>query len=136
MGVLPCYIHTRTCPCVRCSAAGFTGLQCEVNIDDCAGSPCLHEGVCQDLVGDYSCTCSPFYAGKSCEVPAEDICKSNPCKNGGLCAYVYIQKSLRYLPLFLCVFPLFPALSEFGATSLSSFALLALCQCFSSSMFT
>ena len=30
---------------------------CEMDIDDCAFSPCLNNGTCMDLVNDYMCDC-------------------------------------------------------------------------------
>ena len=46
------------CSCVP----GFTGYYCEINIDDCAVSPCVN-GICNDLVDDYSCTCDSGRTG-------------------------------------------------------------------------
>lgn len=52
-----------TCIC----AEGYTGPWCEVDIDDCAASPCVH-GVCTDLVGAFTCTCDDWYSGALCDV--------------------------------------------------------------------
>ena len=35
---------------------GYSGLNCETNIDECASDPCLH-GTCGDMVNAYICTC-------------------------------------------------------------------------------
>ena len=40
------------CECV----SGYNGTYCEVNIDDCVNSPCIH-GNCEDRVNDYRCDC-------------------------------------------------------------------------------
>lgn len=38
------------------------GVNCEVNPDDCASSPCLH-GRCQDGLGHFRCLCQPGFTG-------------------------------------------------------------------------
>lgn len=37
---------------------GFTGSHCEVDVNDCASSPCVN-GLCVDEVGGYTCYCRP-----------------------------------------------------------------------------
>lgn len=69
----------------RCEcAAGFTGENCGVNIDDCQPIPCKNGGTCVDSAAKYSCLCTPGYTGENC---TEDIdyCQSNPCENNGTC---------------------------------------------------
>ena len=36
---------------------------CDVNVDECASSPCQHDGVCVDGAGDFSCTCRDYALG-------------------------------------------------------------------------
>lgn len=67
----------------RCQP-GFTGANCQVNIDDCASSPCENAGTCQDGVNDYTCSCTLGYTGKNCSVRS-DACGARPCQNGGTC---------------------------------------------------
>lgn len=62
----------------------YLGANCEVNIDECAKQPCMHDGECTDLVNDYKCTCDVFYTGKRCQHMIDD-CASQPCQNGGSC---------------------------------------------------
>ena len=40
------------------------GAHCEVNIDECMSSPCLHNATCVDLVHGYACICSPGFTGE------------------------------------------------------------------------
>jgi len=39
-------------------APGYTGEFCQLDIDGCASSPCIH-GNCMDKLNDYSCDCEP-----------------------------------------------------------------------------
>ena len=65
---------------------GLTGVHCEINISDCARSPCVHGGTCHDLENGFVCTCPAGFSGRRCEVrmPAE-ACASGPCFNGATC---------------------------------------------------
>ena len=42
--------------------SGYTGVNCEVNIDDCVNNTCEH-GNCTDLVDGYECDCELGYGG-------------------------------------------------------------------------
>ena len=46
---------------------GYTGKQCETNVDDCQDQPCLNNGTCHDLVNNYTCTCPQGFQGFNCE---------------------------------------------------------------------
>jgi hypothetical protein len=48
--------------------AGFSGQQCEINIDDCLSTSCLNGGVCFDLTQGFECECRPGFGGKSCQL--------------------------------------------------------------------
>ena len=82
---------------------GYTGNNCETNIDECASilcendspcsetldpdsgtTPCKNGGTCVDGIGSFTCQCPPGYTGKSCE-SITSICASDPCFNGGIC---------------------------------------------------
>uniref|UniRef100_A0A8C6IE28 Protein crumbs homolog 1 n=1 Tax=Mus spicilegus TaxID=10103 RepID=A0A8C6IE28_MUSSI len=68
----------------RCAClSGWSGTHCEINIDECFSSPCIH-GNCSDGVAAYHCICEPGYTGVNCEVDV-DNCKSHQCANGATC---------------------------------------------------
>ena len=79
---------------------GWTGAECDVDIDECQSIPCQNNASCENLVGDYSCTCPDQYRGKDCEYNEQiPQCSPNPCPRGLTCAegtrtdYVCIQCS-------------------------------------------
>uniref|UniRef100_A0A1I8G3U3 Neurogenic locus Notch protein n=1 Tax=Macrostomum lignano TaxID=282301 RepID=A0A1I8G3U3_9PLAT len=59
------------------------GTDCEINIDDCASKPCAN-GLCSDLVNDYSCSCFTGWEGRNCNINHND-CPTGACLNGGRC---------------------------------------------------
>jgi hypothetical protein len=67
------------CACVK----GFTGASCEVNIDECASSPCSH-GACVDRDAAYTCQCEAGWDGVNCGVDIDE-CGSDPCSPSGSC---------------------------------------------------
>ncbi|XP_072167955.1 uncharacterized protein [Diadema setosum] len=73
-------VNGYTCNC----QPGYTGTDCETEIDECGSSPCQNGGTCNEMVNRFTCTCAPGYTGVLCN---EDIdeCNPNPCQNGGDC---------------------------------------------------
>jgi hypothetical protein len=69
-----------TCDCPD----GFSGLQCETNINECANKPCKNAYFCKDGVNDYTCGCKPGFEGKNCETNINE-CANKPCKNDAYC---------------------------------------------------
>ena len=63
---------------------GYNGTYCEIDIDECASSPCQNGATCVDGVNGYQCNCSLGYDGTHCENDINE-CASNPCFNGATC---------------------------------------------------
>ncbi|XP_051818518.1 sushi, von Willebrand factor type A, EGF and pentraxin domain-containing protein 1 [Antechinus flavipes] len=63
---------------------GFTGLKCEVDVDECSSSPCLNNGMCKDGTDKFTCQCPAGYTGQLCEGNINE-CRSNPCLNKATC---------------------------------------------------
>ena len=55
-------IATFTCSC----DLGYTGADCETNIDDCVNRNCSGNGVCVDGVNSFSCECVSGFTGDMC----------------------------------------------------------------------
>ena len=55
-------VNDYSCEC----ATGYTGEDCETNIDDCVGEPCLNGATCVDGVDSFSCDCAAGYEGPNC----------------------------------------------------------------------
>ncbi|KAI7807256.1 putative sushi, partial [Triplophysa rosa] len=64
-------------------------------INKCLSTPCLNGGVCEDLVKNYTCTCTANFTGSHCEREliimenSSSTDAANPsdclCQNGGVC---------------------------------------------------
>lgn len=68
------------CTCLH----GYTGFQCEFEINACHSDPCEH-GTCQEISnGFYHCACSPGYTGFHCHIDINE-CESAPCLHNGIC---------------------------------------------------
>ncbi|TRY63548.1 hypothetical protein TCAL_08301 [Tigriopus californicus] len=60
---------------------GYEGSNCEIDIDECANSPCLH-GECQDGIAHYFCVCNDGYEGQNCEFEIDECDRYQPCQHG------------------------------------------------------
>lgn len=64
------------CLCVP----GTTGVNCEVNINECESNPCRW-GNCVDKIGHYECECEEGFKGAHCEIDIDE-CEIKPCVHG------------------------------------------------------
>ncbi|XP_035724721.1 protein crumbs-like isoform X1 [Vespa mandarinia] len=66
---------------------GYTGLYCEINIDDCAPDadgnvPCKNDGKCYDKVNEFTCDClDTGYTGPDCSIDVDEC--QNPLTDCG-----------------------------------------------------
>lgn len=60
---------------------GVTGQNCEININECESSPCIH-GSCIDKIGGYECECNEGYEGINCEEEIDECERYEPCIHG------------------------------------------------------
>src|SRR5690242_15256786 len=73
--------------CAIC-APGYSGSNCETDIDDCASMPCGNGTVCADRVNSYQCVCIPGLSGAFCQTDINE-CASNPCVAGETCQVIF-----------------------------------------------
>ncbi|XP_038162881.1 versican core protein-like [Cyprinodon tularosa] len=52
-------------------APGFSGFQCETDVDECNSNPCLNGATCLDGVNSFTCLCLPSYTGQLCDQDTE-----------------------------------------------------------------
>ncbi|XP_071943795.1 uncharacterized protein [Antedon mediterranea] len=68
-------------------APGFSGQNCQSNVNDCSGISCMNGGECIDHIDGFDCACADGFTGTTCEVVVSSVneCGSNPCQNGAAC---------------------------------------------------
>lgn len=89
---------------------GWTGKNCEIDIDDCMEKPCQNGGYCNDLLNDYQCQCPPVYKGKNCEIDINE-CEANPCQVRYFLSFIFINKNnfqngggcVNHVPGYFCI---------------------------------
>ena len=62
---------------------GLTGVNCEINIDECASFPCAY-GRCMDGLDYWECFCMDGFYGIHCDSDTNE-CESSPCEPFGKC---------------------------------------------------
>ena len=63
---------------------GFTGPDCQTNIDDCVGVACSGRGQCVDGVDSFNCSCDPGFTGDTCQTNINE-CEAQNCSGRGQC---------------------------------------------------
>ena len=74
---------------------GYTGIYCEIKIDECQSSPCGPNGKCIDLVNGYKCICHPGYTGTTCTENIDECKLYNPCAESTKCVDIKPDYSLK-----------------------------------------
>lgn len=64
--------------------AGFSGAQCQADINECASVPCQNAATCVDRINAFTCICAAGFSGVLCQTDINE-CASQPCTNGGTC---------------------------------------------------
>ncbi|KAB0800392.1 hypothetical protein PPYR_06132 [Photinus pyralis] len=75
------------CPIPLNSCSPKEDMKTSRAIDYCINEPCMGQGACHSGSNSYTCTCSPRYSGKNCEIDLGNFCDKKPaiCKNGATC---------------------------------------------------
>lgn len=81
---------------------GYTGFNCDVDVDECLSDPCDNSGSCSapaDSPNVYTCACEVGYAGTNCAGDIDE-CSSHPCANGAACIEAIGSYSCSCVPGF------------------------------------
>ncbi|GFN98284.1 neurogenic locus notch-like protein 1 [Plakobranchus ocellatus] len=63
----------------------YSGNRCENFTDICDSQPCINNGTCENVKGDYVCHCDDTFKGRNCSEDVDECLVSNPCHNGSTC---------------------------------------------------
>ena len=75
-------INSYTCNCTE----GYTGTDCETNINECLlmEPECSGRGICTDGDNSFTCNCSKGFTGLMCQINIDDCIGVN-CSGHGQC---------------------------------------------------
>ena len=76
---------------------GFSGKQCEINLNFCASEPCLNGGKCTDSKYGFICKCSAPYYGLRCEKKT-NMCQHTICQHSVSCTDLGTDVKCSCLP--------------------------------------
>ncbi len=62
----------------------LTGVNCELDIDECGTLPCKNGGICVNGINQFTCECQGGFTGTTCTSELFE-CGSSPCLNDGVC---------------------------------------------------
>ncbi|XP_054718914.1 protein crumbs-like [Uloborus diversus] len=97
LGFFPSFNY-ETASGYRCiCSSGFTGANCETNIDDCEINECKN-GICIDGINDYYCACHLGYDGQHCGREINECQMLEPCENGATCIDLIADYKCDCLP--------------------------------------
>lgn len=100
-GIEPCCDSTQACSqepcpsgrmCVEMANGGysclchspFSGPKCDLGIDPCATSSCMHGRMCTPMSNGFTCSCPPGFQGERCQLAVRS-CQDGSCVQADLC---------------------------------------------------
>lgn len=76
---------------------GYTGQNCNIDVDECLSVPCKNGATCIDKINDFECRCAIGYEGKQCNIDIDE-CASNPCFKGSTCIDLVANYTCACIP--------------------------------------